>query len=243
MSALGTAQLARLADLAELAGSSSSGPSRSLVIGTAGAALILCLVLPVFRHGLTMAHEGGHAATALAFGASVESVTLNRDQSGLTVVRGLGRFALIFFWLTGYLGPSIFGLLGAVLLAGGTVQGVLFVTLVLLVLLLIATSGTFGRILVLFTGVVFFLAARYGSSGVQTFLAFTWVWFLLIGACVDVLLAFGLHNEARAAGSKGAGDPVFLRNHTYVPAVFWLLLFFLGSVAGLVIGGTILLSS
>ncbi len=53
-------------------------------------------------------HELSHGLAALATGGSVESITVNADQGGLTVTRGGSRFWILS---AGYLGSLLLGLL------------------------------------------------------------------------------------------------------------------------------------
>lgn len=53
-------------------------------------------------------HELAHALAALATGGSVESITVNADQGGLTVTRGGSRFWIL---TAGYPGSLLLGLL------------------------------------------------------------------------------------------------------------------------------------
>jgi hypothetical protein len=108
----------------------------------------------------------------------------------------------------------------------------LWLSLVFLGLMLLVVANLFGGLVVLVTGGLLFLAARYGTGDTPAVVAYTWVWFLLIGGFVHVL-----RSAVRAAGS----DTVKLRGMTYVPATLWAGVFLLGTLAALIYGAAILL--
>src|SRR3712207_6243079 len=64
----------------------------------------------------TIAHEGGHALFGWLLGRSIKSITLARDMGGLTVSTGAGAIGLFVTAVAGYLGPSVFGFAGAMML-------------------------------------------------------------------------------------------------------------------------------
>jgi hypothetical protein len=218
-------------------------PSRVLVIGTGLLALLVMAALwEITKHSITIAHEGGHAMFASGTGGKVNSVKLKRTGQGLTSVNYTGGTAKFFIALAGYLGPSLFGLLGALLLSQGKTTAVLWLTLAFLLLMLLQVANFFGFLSVVATGAVIYLVVRYASSGVQTVFAYTWIWFLLLGGTKAVV---GLHAFRKAASKAGKpdkeSDAVMLRQSTNVPAPMWVGFFFLTTLAALFFGGAILL--
>jgi len=223
---------------AEPATSAPPHHSPVLVLGTGLLALALAVVIwPVAKHSITAAHEGGHAFFALLSGAKVTSVKLNRTTSSVTSAAGLGKLGAFVVTMAGYLGPSIFGLAGAVLLVRGRTAAVLWLSLVFLGLMLLVVANLFGAVVVLGTGGLLFLAARYATGDAQAVAAYTWVWFLLVGGFVHVL-EFG---RARRGGKDTGSDAVALRGMTRVPATLWVGVFLLGTLAALSYGGAVLL--
>ena len=57
----------------------------AVVVGTAALALVVVAVRPVWRvarHGVTIAHEGGHALVAVLVGRRLSGIRLHSDTSG-----------------------------------------------------------------------------------------------------------------------------------------------------------------
>lgn len=212
---------------------------RPVVIGGVLALLVTLLTWPVSGHLITAAHEGGHALMGSATGGGVVFVRMNPSRTGRTRVRGVAGAALDLFRFGGYLAPSVFGVLGAILLDDGQVRGLLWVALFFLFLLLLQVNDLFSLFVVLmFGGVVAFVLAE-ASPGTQTLFAYTWTWFLLIG---------GLrHTFDQPSDDPGArrgvigGDAMLLKATTFLPATFWMAIFWVFAFAALGFGGGILL--
>lgn len=217
-------------------------PSLVLVIGTGLLALLAMVALwGISKHTITIAHEGGHAMFASGTGGRVHSVKLERTGDGVTRSADASKTAGIFVSLAGYLGPSLFGLLGALLLSQGKTVAVLWLTLAFLVLMLLQIANVFGFLSVIATGAVVYLVARYASSGVQTVFAYTWIWFLLMGGTKSVVELHAARRVGSRTGKPDKGsDAVVLRQSTRVPAPLWVGFFFLATLAALFFGGAIL---
>ena len=89
MTGMGAARLDRLSNHAAifLAGGGHH-PSQLLVLVTALVALVAVAssrIWPVARTVVTIAHEGGHALTALLTGRRVSSVRVLRSTAGVTI--------------------------------------------------------------------------------------------------------------------------------------------------------------
>jgi len=220
--------------LPALAGDVSAAPagSRMVVIGSGLLALFVSLVVwPIVGFAVTVAHEGGHAITGSMMGGTVASITLGKKATGLTVVRGIGPLANLLFLLAGYVGPSVFGLLGAVLLATGHALAVLWVSLVFLLLALVQMRNILGALATVATGAVIVAVLKYAPPSGHTFFAYTWIWFLLIGGFGHVV----------ALGWGHSADAAALRKASYLPKTLWSGFFWLATLAALVYGGGILL--
>jgi hypothetical protein len=219
------------------------GQSLMLVVGTAVLALVALLTLwPIVGHSVTAAHEGGHALIGSLVGGTVKSVTLNRDNSGLTAVAGPGGLGIVLVALAGYLGPSLFGLLGALLLTQGQSTAVLWLSVAFLVILLFQVVNLFGFLVVIATGAAMVMVMRTDSAAVQTVFAYTWIWFLLFGGFRDVLGLRRLRQKAKRKGGRDESSDAFgLRKLTYLPAGLWMAVFWLGSLTALVFGAAMLL--
>jgi hypothetical protein len=216
-----------------------------LVIGTGLVALLLTVLLGVAAEGArTVAHEGGHAMMVVLLGGAIGEVRVNRGGGGWTLHHGVTGLSRLVVTLAGYLGPSLFGLLAALLLTAAEPAAVLWASLVLLVLLLITVRGVFGWTVVLGAGALFYLGARYGSEWAQTMLAFTWTWFLLIGGVQDAVGLSRIRGTIRSRGGKDTdSDAAALRAMTFIPAALWVGVFLVGTIAALLIGASLLIGS
>ncbi|MFC7479894.1 M50 family metallopeptidase [Luedemannella flava] len=191
----------------------------------------------VTGYASTIAHEGGHALTASAFGATVLELVINRDTSGHTRVLGAGPGASVAIGLAGYLGPSAFGLAGAALLSGDRARAVLWLSLFFLACALLVSRGWVSRVSVLALGGAFVLVLRAHSPNLEAWFAYTWIWFLLISGVRDTL---GLA-RIRSRGPDRATDAYHLRQLTYVPASVFTGLFVVLSLAAAIFGAVVLL--
>jgi hypothetical protein len=190
------------------------------------------LLLPVVGHFDTMAHEGLHALVAAVLGFELVEVVLDRKANGRTKISAGGfGLRLLLFFIVGYLGPSAFGLGGAWLIANGHVIAVLWVAIFLLVLLFLLVSRSFGMFTVPFAVVLLFLLVRWGHLGVEEFIAYLLTWFLLLSG-VGTSLRHG----------AGADDAKELRKRTFLPRHLWALIWILGSLAALLVGGKLLIT-
>jgi hypothetical protein len=207
-------------------------PSMLLIVGGFFIGLAASVFWPVTRYLITIAHEGGHVVAGAATGGKIVSVTVNADGTGLTkATLKPNRF---LFWLVGYVGPSLFGILGATILVNGMDPDViLWLSFALLVLIFFQIRNLFGWFAVIIGGLTFFMVARYGTPIGRTVLAYSWVWFLLIGGF--------LHTVQSNRKSVGwSADAASLRDFTKLPRGFWGLLWWLATLAALVYGGGIL---
>lgn len=194
------------------------------------------LAVPLWRftqYTVTIAHEGGHALLAVLMGRSVSAIKLTADGGGVTISKGASAFGLFLTALAGYLGPSLFGFGGAMLLVHDfPPRTVLLLSLVFLAGVLIMIRNLFGLFSVLATGAVLWTVAMRSEPPVQLVFAYVWVWFLLMGGTRHIPELY--HVIASGDTSNDAGA---LQKQTHIGDVVWLFLFWLGSVAALIWGG------
>jgi hypothetical protein len=201
------------------------------VAGAALGAVTLSAVWPVVRHVSLIAHEGAHAVMGSALGHKVTGVILSRNGDGETTIPTLrGRGAGIPTGLVGYLGPSLFGLGAAKLIAVGHILAVLWLALLALAILLPLLRTRFGVMSVLLTGGLLYLVARYAPVGAQEAVAYGIAWFLLLAAIKVVLMR-----------GTDAGDAHLLRGLTYLPRGLWWFGWLVGTLVALVAGGSLLI--
>jgi hypothetical protein len=142
---------------------------------------------------------------------------------------GAGMIAVL---LAGYPGPALFGLAAAFVLSRGYAVALLWGLLVALVILLLQIRNLFGLWSVLVFGAVVFGVSWWGSSQVQTAFAHLLTWFLLLAAPRAVLEL----QRSRRGGQGRSSDADQLRRLTGVPALLWVGVFGLITLACLAVG-------
>jgi hypothetical protein len=184
----------------------------------------------VVRHLTVMAHEGAHAVIGLVLFRDVSGIVLRRDATGATSIGSSGGLSGFLIGLSGYLGPSAFGLGAAKLiqlrLTGVVLWGVLF----LLAVLLTALRWSFGVLSVLVAGGIVFVIGRFTPITFQTVASYSITWLLLLSGVRRVI-------EVGAASEDGAA----LRDITRLPGRLWFVLWLAATVAAVVVGGRLLI--
>jgi hypothetical protein len=199
--------------------------------------------VPLWRyttHAITIAHEGGHAMFGSLAGLAVKKITVEPGGAGgtdfATVPKDWGVFESLAAGLAGYLGPSIFGLAGAWMLAHDmAARSILLMTLVLMAVLLVMVRNLFGLFVVPMTGAVIWAVAMRANADVQIVFTHIWVWFLLMGGTRQIPELF--------SNWQGDGEPDtgILSAKTGCSTAFFVALFWAGSLAALIYGGVLLL--
>jgi hypothetical protein len=201
----------------------------SIVIGLVATAVVLVPLLwaPV-EHFSTMTHEGAHALLAVILGLTVTGVLLNRHSEGKTNIVGEG-LRVVLVVLIGYLGPSLFGLGAAWLIALGEPVTVLWLLVILLLMVLFLLARSFGMFSVPFAIVLLYLILRYEHGRPEVVIAYSLTWLLLLSG-------------VRTAVKDGieAGDAHLMRKHTHLPRRLWSLVWLAGTVLALIVGGKLL---
>ncbi|CAM3133171.1 Integral membrane protein [Tsukamurella hominis] len=218
----------------------SPAPSAAVLAGTAVAALVLVLSRPAWRrarHVVTIAHEGGHAVTAVVCGRRLSGIRLHSDTSGLTVSRGRPRGpGMVATFAAGYPAPTAVGLVAAVLLSRGYALAALWAAVLLLALLLLQIRNVFGLYVVLLAAAVVVAVSWSATPEVKVALAHLGTWFLLFGAPRAVVELQGLRR--RGLGHESDADQ--LARLTRIPGGAWVALFAATTVGGAVLGAVLL---
>ncbi len=210
-------------------------PPTGTVLLCAGIALLAVVtpVWPLTRHVVTVAHEAGHAVAAVLSGRSLSGIRLHSDTSGLTVSRGRARGpGMIVTLMAGYTGPALLGLGSAALLATGRPLALLWALLVLLALMLLQIRNLFGLWVVLVCGAALFVVTWWADSNVQTAVAYTVTWFLLLAAPRPVLEVARTRRQGRGRSS----DPDQLARLTHLPGAVWVVIFLVITVGAALLG-------
>jgi hypothetical protein len=213
------------------------------VLGHLGVLLAAVLALgavgwrPVWRWTrtvVTIAHEGGHALVAVLAGRGLTGIRLHPDTSGVTVSTGARRGpGLVLTFLAGYPAPSLLGLAGALLVAGGHVRVMLWIAVGLLAVTLVLVRNGYGVLAVLATGVVVGYVAGWAPARIQVGFAAALCWFLVLG---------GLRATRELRPRRGGtSDADMLARLTHVPGAVWRAFFWLVAGAAVVAAGWVLL--
>ena len=183
----------------------------------------------VVRHLAVMAHEGAHALTGLLLFRSVHGIELRSDATGGTDIRPATGLRSVPIALSGYLGPSGFGLGAAKLIELRYTPVVLWVVLFLLAVLLAGLRRSFGLISVVVAGGTVFGIARYTPMHVQVVSAYAIAWLLLLSG-VRRVVEVGLRSD----------DGIRLRGLTGLPNVLWFLFWLAATLAAAAEGARLL---
>lgn len=222
------------------------GPLPPFFVLCAGLVAVGFLALLWKRAGcaVTMAHEGGHGMIMWLLGPGVKDMELQTAAGGGSTMpkQELSRGVGVLSSLCGYLGPSLFGLGGAALLADGRAYAVLWLSVLFLFVELLLMRNGFGTVAVTIAGGLLFLVARYPPVEVRVFLAYVWVWILLLGAVRGVVRLHSVRKDlAGKEGGDQSTDVYHLQQRTGVPAPLWTLAFALATPAAVVLGGRVML--
>jgi len=179
-----------------------------------------------------MAHEGMHAITGTILGIRVRGVKLRQNGDGETQFRvpAVGGRGVVTGFV-GYLGPSAFGLAAAGLISLGYIIAALWVTVIFLVILLLKVLRfrSFGWVSVPVTIALFVVLIRYTSVSVQVVIAYCMTWVLLLSG-VRMAMQHGTN----------AGDAIILKGQTHLPRWLWALLWVMGTLGAVYVGGRLL---
>ncbi len=201
-----------------------------VLLGFAALAVVLIQEIWILaRHVNTITHEGAHAAVGSLAGRKVLGITLMPNADGLTAVTSGGAAGNVLFYFVGYLGPSLFGLGAAKLIALGQSLAVLWLGLLLLVGVLFVLRQPFSFVPVLITGFFLFVVVRYAAAGAQAACAYGVTWFLLLSGVRQVI-----------DHGTGAADASKLREITRIGRPVWVWLWLAGTVFALAVGGSLL---
>jgi Peptidase M50B-like len=225
-----------LTDLWDRLLSAQPDPPPLLVLVTGLVALVVVALRRswrITRNAITIAHEGGHALAAVLTGRRLTGIRLHSDTSGLTLSSGRPRGpGMAFTLLAGYVAPSLIGLAGAWLLGGNRITLLLWVAVALLLAMLVMIRNAFGVVSVVVTMAAVLGVSWYTSPEVQAAFAYVGVWFLLLGGVRPVRELQTLRRRGRLPHS----DADQLAGVTGVPALLWVGLFGLVTLAALLAG-------
>lgn len=193
------------------------------------------------RHLATLLHEAGHAVVGLLVGRKLRGIRLHSDTSGLTVTRGKPTGpGMVATLLAGYPAPAVVGLAGAWLVSAGYAAGMLWALVLLCAVMLVFIRNFYGLWVVLATGGGVAVLSWTASGEIISIAAYLMVWSLLLVAPRAVL---ALQRSRRRQRSGTQSDADQLARLTRLPAGFWIAVFWLICIGGLLGGGWLLLNA
>lgn len=207
----------------------SSGESAAIGVLTM-IVVMMPLLWGLVEHFSTMTHEGAHAVFAVILGLTVTDIVLDRHSEGKTRIVGDG-LRVVLAVLIGYLGPSLFGLGAAKLIALGYPLAVLWLLVLLLVLVLFLLGRSFGLLSVPLAIGALYLILRYTHAGTEVVAAYAVAWLLLLA---------GLRTAIGHFIRSDSEDANALRSSTHLPRTFFSLVWLAGTLFALIIGGKLL---
>lgn len=215
-------------------------PSAGVVLAAAAVASVLVAVpgfWRVARHALTVLHEGAHAVVAVLTGRRLAGIRLHTDTSGLTVSVGRPRGpGMVATAAAGYPGPALVGLAAAWLLARGYAVGVLWALLVAVALLTVQVRNAYGLWVLLVGGGGLLALTWWAPTALQVAVAYGLTILLLLGAPRAVLELQAHRRRDRRAGRARSSDADLLARLTALPAIGWVAVFFMTTLAALALG-------
>lgn len=191
----------------------------------------------IARNVVTIAHEGGHALTALVFRRKLDGIRLHSDTSGVTVSRGKPTGpGMVCTAAAGYTTPPLLGLVFAWLLSDGRITLMLWASLALLGAMLVMIRNAYGVLSVVATGAVIFLVSFLGAAEVQAAFAYLAAWFLLFAGSRPVIEL----QRMRARHQAPTSDADQLAYLTGVPGLAWVGGFAVIALIALVAGARLI---
>jgi len=191
----------------------------------------------VARHLLTIVHEGGHATAALVSGRKLSGIKLHADTSGLTVSRGKARGpGMMLTAVAGYPAPALAGLGGALLISLERDLLALWSGLFLLALLLLQIRNFYGLYVMVVAALLLVAVTWWGNPVTHGLAAWGLTAFLLLGAPRTVVEL----QLARRRSRSRTSDADLLARITPLPAIVWVALMLLVTLACAAGGGLLL---
>lgn len=197
------------------------------------------LVYPI-RLFVTFIHEGSHVLAALLTGASVQSLTVSSDGSGMVQSLSGSTLSILITSSAGYLGTTAFGVLLLVLIRRAFSARIVLMTSAAFVAVMTVLFGFFAPLLNVFSAeislrsVAFTVASgailSVGLFAIGRYAPAKWVNFALAFLAVQCLLnAFSdlvtlFFINAPLVGSHIHSDAANMAQASGLPAFVWVLL-------------------
>ncbi|OUZ10005.1 hypothetical protein BHE97_09270 [Aeromicrobium sp. PE09-221] len=192
----------------------------------AAVAVLAVLVPPAWRltrHAVTLVHEAGHAAVALATGRRVRAIRLHRDTSGIT--ESIGRPhgpGMIVTAFAGYTAPPLLGVSMMLLVLAEREVWAWWAVLGVVAAMVLVIRNWFGLLVLLVCGGgVWLLQTRVDDPEWARLTGYAVAWFLVLGGLRATIELAVTRRRRRDLSS----DAAVLARLTVLPAVVWNTLF------------------
>lgn len=175
----------------------------------------------------TMVHESSHGLMAFLTGGRIRGITLSADTSGLAETTSNSRIARILVSYAGYTGSSLVAVGLFYLLSLGEYAWIIYFFVVLSAInWLFWVRNMYGLLwLTSFIGImIFFLYKDFDILLMHISI------FLSCMVLVQSIISAFVILKLSITNRKDAGDTTNLAKFTYIPALFWGLLFFVQSI-------------
>lgn len=175
-----------------------------------------------FRVVDTMIHETAHALMAVFTSGKVISINLFSDTSGSTLTKSPNKFSQILVALAGYPVSSLVALLMMYLITSGNNLLIIFILVSVAIsgMVLFIRNG-YGLVWAGSFCVLNFMVIYFDNQIVIKSLSIFYTLIILTDSIIAPLYLLVLS----VTQSAKAGDATNLQKTTYIPAVFWALLF------------------
>jgi len=209
------------------------------------------LVYPI-RLFVTFIHEGSHVLAALLTGASVQSLTVSADGSGMVQALSGNWFSVLLTSSAGYLGTTAFGVALLVLIRRAYSARIVLMISAAFVGLMTVLFGFFAPVWNVFSAnislgslaftVVSGLLLAAGLFGIARYAPAKWANFSLAFLAVQCLLnAFSdlatlFFINAPLVGSHFHSDAANMAQSTGLPAIVWVFIWIAISVLMISVG-------
>lgn len=210
---------------------------RYLPFVTVIATVALCFI-PKFwlylRHFSTLTHEVGHAVVGMLTGGRLRGIALHPDSSGETTtahVVGRNKISRVLTSFAGYPSPAIYGTALLITIASGYQNSAWIIMLSMSILCLVFARSFFTVIVGLSFAVapfLFLFVAQEAPLVLQNSVAYAFIGVLLYGSVRSLV---ELTNLTHRGLDEGA-DSVSLQKYTGISRWFWLVMLWIGTVAG-----------
>ena len=198
----------------------------SIIKGNHQLSRIVHLVGMCFAMVNTMVHESCHALMAILTGGKIKGISLFTNTSGVAETTSNSRIAMILVSYAGYTGSSLASIGLFYLLYIGQYEWIIYFFIVLSAINLLWIRNIYGVVwLTSFSGIIIFFLYK----NLVVLLIHTSIFLSCMVLVQSIVSAFEIM-KLSVSSRKDAGDATNLAKFTFIPAVFWGILFLVQSI-------------